>query len=71
MLLASSVNFKLQNKMFLCMQRNILLLLGLVSLFNGISTFAGYLLPKPSCKITVVVLSNPYPREDKEIHIFP
>ena len=33
--------------------------LGLVSLFNGISTFVGYLMPSLSPKRTVVVLFNP------------
>ena len=33
---------------------------GLVSLFNDISTFVGYLMPKPfSSRRTVVVLFNP------------
>ena len=31
----------------------------LFSLFNGMSTFAGYLMPKPSFRRTVVVLFNP------------
>ena len=33
--------------------------LGLVSLFNGISTFVGYLIPKQFSERTVVVLFNP------------
>ena len=32
---------------------------GLVSLFNGISTILGYLMPKPFPRRTVVVLFNP------------
>ena len=31
----------------------------LFSLFNGISAFVGYLMPKPSSRKTVVVLFNP------------
>ena len=32
---------------------------GSVSLFNGISTFVGCLIPKPTSRKTVVVLFNP------------
>ena len=31
----------------------------LVSLFNGISPYVGYLMPKPACRRTEVVLFNP------------
>ena len=38
---------------------NLEFMFGLVSLFNGISTIAGYLMPKRSPRRTVVVLLNP------------
>ena len=37
---------------------------GLVSLFNGISTFLGYLMPKPFSYLT-------HSWEDKGVHTFP
>ena len=43
---------------------------GLVPLFNGISTFMGYLMLKPSFRRTAVILSNPYIWESKRVHTF-
>ena len=44
---------------------------GLVSLFNGISTFVGYLMPKPFSKknSSGTILTHSW--EDKGVHTFP
>ena len=41
----------------------------LVSLFNGISTYVGYLMPKPSFKKNSSGTIRPI--EDKGVHAFP
>ena len=41
-----------------------------MSSFNGSSLLVGYLMPKASCRIKVVVLFNPVLGGDKGVHTF-
>ena len=48
-----------------------LTLLTLVSLFNGITTFVGYLIPKPSLQKNTSGNIQPIADKDKRVHSFP
>ena len=43
----------------------------LISLFNAVSIFVGYLMPNPLCKRITVVLFNPLLSERERVYTFP